>query len=68
MSALPLESGHAQRGHQCPLSAKSGHLPIDPTDGTHNVERTNRDRLIEFGVGRGAGTMNFRIWASAERR
>jgi len=27
MSALPPESGHAQRGHRCPLSAKSGPAP-----------------------------------------
>jgi hypothetical protein len=33
-----------------------------------NIEQTNRDSLIEFSVGRGAGTMNFRAKASAERR
>ena len=32
-----------------------------------NVERTNWDSLFEFSVVRGAGRMNFRAKASAER-
>ena len=55
----------------CPtksLCAKTGHLPLGRTGLPRKVEQTNRDGWIDFSVGRGAGTMNFRVNAGADRR